>query len=74
MRLVVSNDSIPPRRRREASVTKAQMKRALDVAREAWGDNARVIVNPDRTITIERAEGHRGATKPQHPPHREMIL
>ena len=40
--------------KRGPSVTKAQIARALSVARDAWGDDARVPIHPDKTITIDR--------------------
>jgi len=42
---------------RAATVTKAQLRRALAAASDAWGTEARVIVNPDRSIVIERRQG-----------------
>jgi hypothetical protein len=34
--------------KRGPSVTKAQIARALSVARDAWGDDARVTIHPDK--------------------------
>ena len=50
---------------RGPTVTKAQIARAMNAAREAWGDRARVIIHPDRTITIECKQGPEGPAKPK---------
>jgi hypothetical protein len=52
----------------------AQIARASNAAREAWGDRARVLIHPDRTITIECKKDREGPLKPQIAPGRRMAL
>ena len=59
---------------RTATVTKAQLARALAAATAAWGESARVIVNPDRSIVMERRPGPEIAAKAPSPPRRPMVL
>lgn len=60
---------------RPASVTKAEIARAFDIATAKWGDDARVIINHDeRQIVIERAKGQPTPVKPQLAPRRKMVL
>jgi hypothetical protein len=65
-------DRIDCRSPRNPGVTKAQMARALSAAGEAWGDEARVTIHPDRTITIERGPA-RDPDRPQVAPTRDFI-
>ncbi len=59
---------------RAATVTKAQMSRALAAATAQWGEAARVIVNPDRSIVMERRTGPETAAKAPTPLPRPMVL
>jgi hypothetical protein len=59
---------------RGLTVTRAQIARALNAAREAWGDRARVLIHPDRTITIECRDDPETPPKPQTAPGRRMVL
>jgi hypothetical protein len=55
------------------TVTKAQIARAISAARDAWGDDAKVTIHPDRTITIERGPP-RQPPKPPLAAHRPFRL
>jgi hypothetical protein len=59
---------------RAATVTKAQLARAMSVARETWGDAARVVIKPDRSIVIERGEGPDIPAPARVAPGRKMVL
>lgn len=53
---------VPTTRRRRA-LSRSQLVKAVQVAREEWGDAGRVVLRPDGSIYIERANDETPQTK-----------
>jgi hypothetical protein len=58
---------------RAARFTQADIARALRAAK-ATGDDYRVRIDPDGTITIDRSPGGATPAKPKLPPERDFRL
>ncbi|MGD0188949.1 MAG: hypothetical protein ABSC25_27425 [Roseiarcus sp.] len=59
---------------RRPSFTAAELARVLKVAREAWGDRARVVINPDGAITMECRAAPTSPASPPLAPRRPTVL